>query len=553
MIQYNNFLMKREQSRAGSRFAECEKSRLKAKILITLALLLTAVTGAWADEPNVYNSGTVDLRTLKMGDILMSGVTLVNEIESWDMLRLEQNRYAQDGITQTAPQDVYTPTIGENGQIEYGNHTYTPVTEGGEAGGAWVVLSIADASYSGHNYKNVCVGGIEAPLTVTWDATTKTGTFTQPAGDVELTPIYSAATIYDADGETEKQAYETLKEAIAAVQDGDIIKLDWDVTLTEQLETPAIAGGAEFTLDLNGYIIDGNSGIYLNNVGDRLLFTDSSEGQTGGYIAGDLLGQTGSVFAFDAGRYKFGSNTAEALNDYCATPDSPWEMIDGKEFVDIDGAPDADGFTLRVDYKTFELAIPAGKFATFCDNHNVALAPGTDASVGLYTISSIDAERTTATATAISSAVVPGTMPMLVYNGSDADQKVKLKVSPDDATGAQTWAEAFQGTAIEHEFTATDMQDNDYYALSGGQYFVPVLSAGTIAAHKCWLQFPKQQTPASRSLTIVFEGNGTTGIADNKRESITNNRYYDLNGRQLNAAPTQKGVYILNGKKVVVK
>ena len=40
--------MKREQSRAGSRFAECEKSRLKAKILITLALLLTAVTGAWA-------------------------------------------------------------------------------------------------------------------------------------------------------------------------------------------------------------------------------------------------------------------------------------------------------------------------------------------------------------------------------------------------------------------------------------------------------------------------------------------------------------------------
>ena len=50
MIQYNNFLMKREQSRAGSRFAECEKSRLKAKILITLALLLTAVTGAWADE-----------------------------------------------------------------------------------------------------------------------------------------------------------------------------------------------------------------------------------------------------------------------------------------------------------------------------------------------------------------------------------------------------------------------------------------------------------------------------------------------------------------------
>ena len=175
-------------------------NNMKQKILSLLVLLLTAATGAWADEPTVYNSGTVDLRTLKMGDILMSGVTLVNEIESWDMLRLEQNRYAQDGITQTAPQDVYTPTIGENGQIEYGNHTYTPVTEGGEAGGAWVVLSIVDASYSGHNYKKVSVGGIEAPLTVTWDATTKTGTFTQPGSDVVLTPQYAPAAQLDENG-----------------------------------------------------------------------------------------------------------------------------------------------------------------------------------------------------------------------------------------------------------------------------------------------------------------------------------------------------------------
>ena len=55
MIQYNNFLIKREQSRAGSRFAECEISRLKAKILITLALLLTAATGARAQSNGTYS------------------------------------------------------------------------------------------------------------------------------------------------------------------------------------------------------------------------------------------------------------------------------------------------------------------------------------------------------------------------------------------------------------------------------------------------------------------------------------------------------------------
>ena len=48
MRKFINFLIKREQSRTGSGFAECEKSRLKAKLTMTLALLITAVTGAWA-------------------------------------------------------------------------------------------------------------------------------------------------------------------------------------------------------------------------------------------------------------------------------------------------------------------------------------------------------------------------------------------------------------------------------------------------------------------------------------------------------------------------
>ena len=49
MRQLKNFLIKREQSQACLSFAKREKSRLLAKTLLTLALLLTAVTGAWAD------------------------------------------------------------------------------------------------------------------------------------------------------------------------------------------------------------------------------------------------------------------------------------------------------------------------------------------------------------------------------------------------------------------------------------------------------------------------------------------------------------------------
>lgn len=44
-----------------------------------------------------------------------------------------------------------------------------------------------------------------------------------------------------------------------------------------------------------------------------------------------------------------------------------------------------------------------------------------------------------------------------------------------------------------------------------------------------------------------------TGISDNKRETITNNHCYDLQGRRVSGKPTQPGLYIVNGKLVVIK
>ena len=39
----------------------------------------------------------------------------------------------------------------------------------------------------------------------------------------------------------------------------------------------------------------------------------------------------------------------------------------------------------------------------------------------------------------------------------------------------------------------------------------------------------------------------------NNREQITNNRYYDLQGRQIDGSRLNHGIYIINGKKVVIK
>ena len=49
----------------------------------------------------------------------------------------------------------------------------------------------------------------------------------------------------------------------------------------------------------------------------------------------------------------------------------------------------------------------------------------------------------------------------------------------------------------------------------------------------------------------VYGEGVVTGIQDNNREPITNNRYYNLQGQRMNSV--QKGLNIINGKKVMVK
>ncbi|MBR6456085.1 MAG: hypothetical protein IKS72_04035, partial [Prevotella sp.] len=50
----------------------------------------------------------------------------------------------------------------------------------------------------------------------------------------------------------------------------------------------------------------------------------------------------------------------------------------------------------------------------------------------------------------------------------------------------------------------------------------------------------------------VFGENQTpTGIEYNSRETLNNSHYYSIDGKRLSGEPTKKGVYIVNGRKVV--
>jgi len=95
--------------------------------------------------------------------------------------------------------------------------------------------------------------------------------------------------------------------------------------------------------------------------------------------------------------------------------------------------------------------------------------------------------------------------------------------------------------------------------------FYKLTSAHTLAAHKAYLETPTDITPTdntstpnfTRGITLDF-GDGTTAIlkviddGDARQIGKNDGKYYTLQGTSMQA-PTRKGLYILNGKKVLVK
>ena len=82
----------------------------------------------------------------------------------------------------------------------------------------------------------------------------------------------------------------------------------------------------------------------------------------------------------------------------------------------------------------------------------------------------------------------------------------------------------------------------------------------TSAAHKAWLVLPagsapnfglpgEEETTGIKPPTISPEGERTEAFPREGLDGV----WYTLDGRKLNGKPTQKGLYIVNGRKTIVK
>ena len=125
-------------------------------------------------------------------------------------------------------------------------------------------------------------------------------------------------------------------------------------------------------------------------------------------------------------------------------------------------------------------------------------------------------------------------------------------------TGAIVSKDAQPFTSTDVDFIptlgATTIPDGDTKAVlflaAGNRLKNPTELPADMKGFRAYFQL-KGEAALARAFSIDFGDGETTGIMaiDNGQLTIDNDRYYDLQGRKVNAA--QKGVYIMNGKKVI--
>jgi hypothetical protein len=147
----------------------------------------------------------------------------------------------------------------------------------------------------------------------------------------------------------------------------------------------------------------------------------------------------------------------------------------------------------------------------------------------------------------IKDGVIPAGVPVLLLSKQLKSKKLMTAAVASETKGG-TYTSLLKVAGEKGETVTL----GSVYLLYNDVFYLSM--AGTIPAGGIYL--PKPETKSGTRSALVIGGDGTTAIDDSHLSPLTSDFsdvWYDLSGRRLSAKPTAKGVYIMNGKKVVIK
>ena len=159
-----------------------------------------------------------------------------------------------------------------------------------------------------------------------------------------------------------------------------------------------------------------------------------------------------------------------------------------------------------------------------------------------YTVAAIDGSNVKIDP--IKDDIIPANVAVLLYSEKIDDDD--FRTTPTDEKGETTSSQLVPVTkedGLEVVLGGVYLLYNDVFYLS---------QAGTIPQGGVYLPVPVAKTRSF--LTIGTDDDNTTAISQfSIINSQLSNSWYDLRGRRLNGAPTTKGIYINNGKKMIIR
>ncbi|UKK67895.1 hypothetical protein L6466_11660 [Prevotella communis] len=468
-----------------------------SRYIMTLALLLTAVGGAWAADYYVVGNFTNWSTNPAYKMTLNTECTSTTEyILTLDLAADAQFKVVKDdGQDQTWYPDGMGNNYGENGELKgAGKYTvYFRPNKDGNQDWFYDVINVAAAE--------------SAPagpaVTISQDTETKQyeASFKMPQYDVTATYTIKRDLTVDVtaqvgDGTQEQPRYRVKKDGNKFIPaDMEMAAVPALFTVNDDIEQKALTQTQDYIVQIYAIDADGQP------TGDPMTF---------------------ATFTFEPGIYAVKAVAADG-SDYAGETDlsNTFQLFQG-----------------------YQVEVAAKEFITYFKDEPLYADTETSADAELYTIQSVSADQATLSA-AIETA--PSRTPLLIFNNSDEAKTFLLIPANEEPNLQLTVAPEFVGT-LEAKTIAASTDDQTNYALNG-KAFVFVKNDLPVAANKAWLSISNSN---ARAINLVFDSEAT-GVGSIENGKLTIDNWYDLNGRKLNGMPTKKGIYIMNGKKVVVK
>ena len=556
------------------------------QILTTLALLLTAVTGAWAQsaDPEVTWNAATKTGSFTMPDCDVEIAPIYAPVAAFDLKEGSEDKLpaAVNGIYAGSTDAIITAGSCAQGTLMYAvstSATEAPaltafsadlptakdITTAGDVY-VWYYIKGADTpegqeptEKNTFNDSEICT----TPLKVTLLNNkfnilfTAANANTIEAGKATVTVGGTAATVTEGKLEGVKMGSEvkvTAKEGYK-IKSVTVKKTGAEETVTvtindakteasfdmptndvnvnyELIRDMTVAVSAKVGDGTDGYrfSIKKENGQYdlVDNAADYPVIMDNIDAKNPAEVAAK---------DYELQLQKLGDDGKTWANTANYSPGTFRLMVTGKE--GYDGTIYTNTYVL---YEQTSITFAKG-YSTHYYTESLVLDEKQDG-LKFYAVTAVTDEKVTLTE--IEAKAIPAETPFIAYNaGAEAVTAKMGLLKADDVTSA----EEFKGTAEDKTMAA----QSGCYVLRNGDTtptFRLVEGAGTLPAHRCWIELGT--AASARVLNVEFDGN-KTAISIISVDVDNAGDWYDLQGRKLQGAPLRKGAYIHNGKTIIIK